>query len=512
MDLQSIRNMVKSVTDYAPELQSYNNQLDSLINEAYLRLWSHRRWVFTTQLMSMRVHPDMTPEREANGASLPEASYSDGQRLITFSEALRYTSLYREAYEGNVITLEGRDYTIVEVISPTSISVSEPIRVVDGSSSVTGYLDWTIKCKQYTLPEDCVEILGITHVDAPSYSLRAPRTRIPCVLPSQLDSYPTLENTTSNYAEYYVPRPPVHVPPGEKLSVDFTASEGASDGNLEQLSFYELCWSFVTPTKERGPLSEPVIVQVPENKQAPTQKYNATVKFLTWDDKEMASLNTTYTAGPGTLRPLEGMRKELWYNQNFNPATGERLGLPKWRQVRTGHQPGDPTYLKGQDLPLLTADTEATATILWTNSFAPGTAAYKEWDGQHFRIQFYPRLDAWTQFFEFTSTGVTIPPRNRDYIYSVDVRYLKKPNLLAAKTDTPELPYEMHQLIVWSVLEDVYNKSGNVQLASVYANKYERALKDIGSRYLELVDSTAVRGSFASGRPTPFLNGPLRKV
>lgn len=511
MDLQSIRNMVKSVTDYSPELQSYSNQLDSLINEAYLRLWSHRRWVFTTKLLEMRIYPDMTPEREANGANLPEASYTDGQRLITFSEPLRFTFDNKAAYEGNIITLEDRDYTIVEVLTSTTLTVSEPIRVVDGSGSVTGNVTWVIKAKFYTLPEDCVEVLGITHRDAPSSSLRAPRTRVPCVLPSQLDSYTTLENTTSNYAEYYVPRPAVSVPPGEKLSVDFTQAESTSDGTLPQGTYYELCWSFVTPTKERGPLSEPLIVQVPTDGQNPLRGYSAEVKFLTWDDKEVASLNTSYSAGPGTLRPLEGMRKELWYNQNFNPATGERLGLPKWRQVKNGRDPSALQNLATQDQPLLTADTDSTATVKWNTSFNPGTQVYKEWDGQHFRIQFYPRLDTWENFYEYASTGSTVPPRGRDYYGSVDVRYLKKPNLLMAKTDTPELPYEMHQLIVWSVLEDVYNKSGNLQLASVYAGKYERSLKDIGSRYLELVDSSAIRGQFHAGR-IPFINGPLRKV
>jgi hypothetical protein len=40
VNLTEIRNKVKSITDYSPELTTYNEQLDLLINDAYNAIWT----------------------------------------------------------------------------------------------------------------------------------------------------------------------------------------------------------------------------------------------------------------------------------------------------------------------------------------------------------------------------------------------------------------------------------------------------------------------------------------
>jgi hypothetical protein len=73
--------------------------------------------------------------------------------------------------------------------------------------------------------------------------------------------------------------------------------------------------------------------------------------------------NVAYNSGPGTARPLESLRKVLWYNQNFNPATGERLGLPKWRQIVVGRLPTPSIDITTQDDPITALDTESSVIV-----------------------------------------------------------------------------------------------------------------------------------------------------
>lgn len=66
-------------------------------------------------------------------------------------------------------------------------------------------------------------------------------------------------------------------------------------------------------------------------------------------------------------------------------------------------------------------------------------------------------------------------------------------------TDTPQMPYEFHQLVIYGVLEDIYNKSGNLDLAQRYNKKIEKAIKGLERRYIDSIDTTFIRGSFTIG-------------
>ena len=53
MNLTALREKVKNALDYSPELQGFNDQVDSLLNDAYLNLWSLKRWTFSQIHLSM---------------------------------------------------------------------------------------------------------------------------------------------------------------------------------------------------------------------------------------------------------------------------------------------------------------------------------------------------------------------------------------------------------------------------------------------------------------------------
>ena len=59
-NLKALRQKVKNITDYSPELAQFNNQLDELLNDAYYCIWTMKRWNFSTELSTMRLHTDIT--------------------------------------------------------------------------------------------------------------------------------------------------------------------------------------------------------------------------------------------------------------------------------------------------------------------------------------------------------------------------------------------------------------------------------------------------------------------
>ena len=506
MNLKELREQIKNITDYSPELQAYSNQLDQLLNFSYFNLWRSKRWSFAQKQTFLEAYPDINSARElgpAGGVAIT-ATYNDGQRLITFSADVFTLFEHRDVYEGNVIEVDGREYTIVQVLSTTTLTVAEPMRSPTTGPLTTVTTAWQAKARFYTLPEDCIEILSVAHRDIPVGNqgggrILPPYGKLNGILPRHDEELGLREDYASSYAEAYIPVPPTVVPPAEKLKIEYPSLENPNPTDLPNNEYYEICWSFMDPDKQVGPLSESVITQF----NIPAQSNNRLrITFLTFDDKEVKSFNTTYTSGPGTKRPFEGLRKVLWYNANFNHITGERLGLPLWRQIIVGQAVPDPVSLNTtvQDDPRVVDDTVSTHDIYNIDAFRQGTKIYREYDGQHLKIRPYPRIDAFDfEYFQVAPSGVT-PPRIRDFFRRLEMRYYYKPEPLVLATDTPKLPYEFHSLIVYGALEDIYNKNGNLQLARVYRDKIAAKMKDFEKRYVDRTDLLLQKGQFGIQR------------
>ena len=498
MNLNQIRTQIKNITDYSPDLQAYSNQLDELINNAYYSLWRSKRWTFAQKQTFINAYPDISSDRVVVPPALPiAAAINDGQRLVTFSNAVWVLERHKDVYEGNIIELLGREYTIVKIIDETQLVVSEPIRITDPTTPSVNDFSWVVKARFYPLPEDCVEILSLAHRDIPVGNggdgrILPPYGKLTGLLPRHDELLGLREDYASSYAEAYVPIPPLNLPPAETLTITYGDFGGPTD--IPNSEYYEICWSFMSPEGQTSALSESVITQI-QNGQNTTQMQ---INFLTFDGKPVQNPNAgLYNSGPGTLRQWEGLRKVLWYNANFDHITGERLGLPMWRQVINGIYTAAPSLnANTQDEPKTAEDTDASITIQYVDSFRSGTKKYKEYDGQHLRVRPYPRIDAWDFEYDESTTTAVVPPRIEDYFRRLELRYLLKPEPLLIATDVPQMPYEFHSLIVYGALEDIYNKNGNLSLAKVYADKIARLMKQLEKRYVDRTDMLLQKGQF----------------
>jgi hypothetical protein len=486
MNLKALREKVKNSLDYSPDLQGFNDQLDQLINDAYMNIWGMKRWNFAQKKAYFPFHPDMMGSRDgANTALVTNAAVTKGSRKVTFSQSM--DRLIAEVWEGAIFQADGWEYKISKITGPAELLLEE----VYHSASNTDVTDWLIKKRYYQLPQDCLELLSLAHTDHPAHAgsnvasgAFPPYGKLIALTARRSEDLNLREDYKAAYAEAYVWSPPENIPPGEKCSLSTSAIEG--NAGFLQNTYIEVCWCFEKDGKF-GPLSEPATVKFTGN----SSSFSLTISFVSWDDQPIiADAWQSFDTQP---TQYEGMRKVIFWNANFNRTTGERLGIPAWKTFnQDGATRNTSTYLAT----IKVADTSSSTTVSTFASIDPGNPRYIEIDGQHLMIRPYPRVDAWDQAITQQAATVDFTKVFQNYLRYGLMRYMYKPKVLAEATDSPEMPYEFHQLIVYKALEEIYLKLGNMPMSDTYRKRIAEEVKGLQKRYLDHIDSNIVRGRF----------------
>jgi hypothetical protein len=487
-NLTAIKEKIKNISDYSPQLAAYNDQLDDLINDAYYTIWTMRRWTFGFKEYYFRFHPDMLPKRENPGGADINASVTKGSRQVTFSGLM--DRLVPDLWEGQPIQIQNYEYIISKVVSSNQILLD---RQFLGDTNIDDD-SWRIKHRFYSLPEDCIELLSLGHRDVPNSSGGTgrfpPYGKIIGLMPRRDEELDLRMDYTATYAEAYIWSEAKNIPSGEKISLEFGSkvdNTGFVDG-----TYLEVCWAFVKDHLV-GPLSKPETIYFKNTEQAPPS-YSLSVKFVSWDDQTIVA--DSFQTKDVMPTQWEGYRKVIFWNANFNRATGERLGLPVWKTFNQGGTTRNTTqYLS----PVVVEDTLSTVTVNFLNQIDNGNKRYIEYDGQHLQIRPYPRVDAWDSRILDQAATADYSKVNLQYLREGVARYYYKPQALGLQTDSPELPNEFHQLISYKVLETLYDKLGNMNNASLYRSRFEKEVKGLERRYVNHIDSMMVRGQFVLG-------------
>jgi len=494
MNLTALRERIKNQLDYSPDLQAFNEQIDHLLNEAYLGLWTMKRWTFSQKLAQFKFLPDILPERDTTTGTPINASVTKGSRRVTFSGVMDRLSNALD-WEGAIFDLDNLEYTISKVVSGSEILLDKPFV---GTTNIDS-TDWVIKKRYYPLPQDNLELLSLSHRDNPSNvgsGALPPYGKLRAILPRRDEELNLRTDYKAAYAEAYVWSPPQFIPPAETLSLDFAPLED-NTGFLNN-TYLEVCWAFIKDG-QIGALSEPKTIKFTQLQPAPS--YSLTVKFTSWDDQDIVA--DTWQSFDTQPTQWEGFRKIIFWNENFDRATGERLGLPAWKQFNNPTMSATrnvPNYLS----PILVPDTSSTVTVTKFTCIDNGNPRYVEIDGQHLKIRPYPRVDAWDVTVTRQAADGEYSKVNQDFLRIGEMRYVYKPPLLAEATDTPHFPYEFHQLIVTKALEEVYLKLGNFQMSDTYRRRIEKDIKTLEKRYCDHIDSSIVRGRFNIGATDGF--------
>ena len=497
---------IKSLTDYSPELQSYKDQMVEIANDAYFSIWTSKRWKFAQVKEAMKIYPDLS-----FGNTGMTVSVVNGSRFVVFSGAVpmllaentmgpyssqSFSTAYGStgsAYEGEIMEINGREYNILKISGATTLQLDEQYR----GGTVATNSSWKIKKRFYDLPDDCLELLNLSHRDIPTATGgRPPYGKITGLSKRKEEEFNLREDFTATYAECYIDTAPVNVPPGEKFS--FLSDDATLIGTIPSNYYLEVCWAFHYWGAKLGPLSEPFLIKTGPTPQPPiSPTHSITLQFTSFDDKVIAAQPFNFV-NDRVPNKYEGLRKVLFFNQNINPTTGKRLGIPCWRTVTQGAATGLEGALSTAGKPLIIDDQTTGVTLLYINQFNPGNPRYVEWDGSTPRIRPYPRIVG-SDFRNNLVIGEgEIPGADEEYFRRLEVRYFKKPLRMALATDVPQMPHEFHNLVVLKALEDVYNKSGNLELADRYAKKIDKEIKILERRYLDSIDTSFVRGSFSN--------------
>jgi len=497
-NLKALREKIKNITDYSPELSQFNDQLDELINDAYYSLWTMKRWNFTTKLGTMRLHTDILPgtDTENNAGGTVTASINKGERQVAFVAAI--DRLHDpDIWEGQPIEIDTMEYTISKVLAGQVILLDRPF---EGDTS-TENSNWKIKKRFYDLPIDCLELLYLGHRDYPYVSVTGsqnPYGKSTAILPRREEDLDLRVDYTQSYAEGYITTPVQNIKPAEQLTLGQSNLVGS---NFQTGNFYEITWAFVKDGKV-GALAEPQVYEIQEDNTG------ILITFKSYDDDNIFA--DSYSNKDQQPTQWEGYRKVVFWNKNFDRATGERKGLPCWLYVTNGGLiRNDSTYLE----PMVVEDTLSVALISYTNQLDNGSQRYIEIDGQHQQIRPYPRPIGW----DYEVDQVQSPPGTitvyHDYVREMVMRYMFKPRDLVLATDVPQMPYEFHQLIVYKALEDIYLKLGQQGLAATYEKKYMKEVNGLAKRYVDKIDQQVVRGRFhmSMGRPT-YDGSSLRRL
>lgn len=507
MNLTEIRNKIKSITDYSPELAVYNEQLDLLIHDAYMAIWTEKRWRFAQKTIFMDIWPDVSAGQP--DGTTKTVSVTDNRRRVTFSGPIKALLSYPYQWEGQIFQVDGRDYFIDAVISGTELRLREPFR---GTTLATN-TSWRIKHRFYDLPSDAIEILGLLHKDTPAVGKIPPYGAVRGITARREEDLNLREDFASFYSQCYIPYGTSNVPPAETLTLTL------GTGSIPLGTYLELCWAFETDGgKKVGALSEPAIISVAGGNSA----RGVLLTFKTWDGVTVAAPGYVDNVDQ-VMNSFEGLRKRIYFNQNFNRAFGVRNpGLPVWREVTFGSTAALPAtpYLNTSDDPVRVADTAGTYLLDNLNQVSPGNKRYIDYDGLHLRFRPYPRPIGNDFYYNFIP-GIPSEPLQEGYndanerqFRQWECRYYRKPSRLGLPTDTPEFPIEFHQLVIYKVLHDIYSKHDNLSQANNYQRKYETEVKRLEKRYIDSVDTDLVRGQFGiMGRSfSPFDPASLRRM
>lgn len=143
MKLSEIRSYIGNILDYQPNITTYKNQLDAIINEQYFRLFSEKPFTFAQKEAVITARQDDT---------LSAIGVSNGAHTLTDTTTANQFSSHMG---GQVVSIDGTEYVIAWVATPNLAYLTSKYEGTGATLSVT------VKYRYLDMPQDCVEIMQV---------------------------------------------------------------------------------------------------------------------------------------------------------------------------------------------------------------------------------------------------------------------------------------------------------------------------------------------------------------
>lgn len=490
MYLGEIISRVQSQADFAPiNTPGFQKYLTDTINDAYQDLWYSKTWTFNQKTVDLPVYPDL--DAEDAGALFASEQAVPGAPLQTTLFATYFEVTYAEAtvkfyvqtdgrfYEqlhGAYLCVEGRDYKIVDTQLTDNgatwtlrFYVDEPFKGDYLYNTTVSFTSWSIKFRTYKLPEDCTEIMDVSWSNirdvgglrqGQAFSLPA-RNANDLALNFQLTAakpYCYIAGSATYMWDTY-----------ESFSVTETTGSGGTYFGQDTLYFG---WEDVDIATGAASGIVNTITYTPTANN---------VESITFEDDRHIHVGTYRRILVGVKRTINDPIKWVLFQNNPVTTLAQSVSSANvWRYP----------------------DTSLTLTATAYFAFVGVTSTQSGWrdnrvmnyigGGSRKNITFYPRLttkdiDAkfltnkiWTTFYEASVASI---------------RYIYKASPLYDKFDSPQLPAEYHNLIVFKALENIALKFDKAGTAAYYARKYDEMYKKMVLRYGNERNTIAVKSN-----------------
>ena len=191
MRLVDLRDMVANIVDYDPSVEAYSNQITDLLNDAYYRLFSEKPFTFAQKEEIVVAYSDV---------SLTVTTVVGPTSELTLAVAVTPKPSH---WEGQIIEIDGTEYTIAWVENTTTIFLTE----VPSLAAVTAYTA-EIKFRYLDMPQDCVALMNVAKR---SMTLTPQEPGMFTALARYEDEYYNLPLDEVNLPHYWIPADEFHV-------------------------------------------------------------------------------------------------------------------------------------------------------------------------------------------------------------------------------------------------------------------------------------------------------------
>ena len=144
MKLSEIRSYIGNILDYQPDITTYKQQLDAVINEQYFRLFTEKPFTFAQKEAVITARKDDT---------LTAIAVANGANTLTDTAAANQFQSYME---GQVIDLDNVEYTIAWVATANLAYLTSNY---EGTNATLATV--TVKHRYLDLAQDTVEIMQV---------------------------------------------------------------------------------------------------------------------------------------------------------------------------------------------------------------------------------------------------------------------------------------------------------------------------------------------------------------
>ena len=486
MNLKEVRNMIASIVDYDPEVQTYRDEVNRIVNEIYRNWFVSRPYEFSQKTVDVFTMPDADiPSAAIAGSNSEVRNFIQAAALDkTKSSEVGFTYRFLLTHEGSIVIVSGDDessnngtYIIDKVDFGTNrvlVSKMSSTPQVDWAGTVATSVTGDVQQRFLTLPQDCAQILALqirnlnegdagsgTNALGKIYSLTRRREE-------EFNLRYDLTGTPTEYIVYdgY---------PEHTLDIDQFTPRAGKDFNVVETSntpgwpqgTYEFKMAYVWRGIE-GQLSDPIELKITTSNKIP--------QFVTQDT---------------TRQGFSGLRKKFYVRvKSITGIAGEHEEA-FFRDLSTVYSKTSPNTGAAQFNFFIIDDDETTVS----------------WPQTQLTIQ--NNEDLWA----YARQEVNLTNRKRVRLYPrpasitpVEFRYIFMPVDLEDDFDVPKCPDDTHRYLVYQACSDLFIKHNNPDMADYYQKKADKELLKIDNKYLTQRSAMYIKDNYISGplRVKPF--------